>query len=94
MNGIAGGLLTWGFVTGPIMIALCFLISLITRHFLTGGTLVLVTTSLTLLVALIGVAVGMAWTDFTLEVVLPYAVLAIVIGAVWLLGMKARAHSG
>ncbi len=94
MNGVAGGLLTWAFANSLIMITLCFLISLATRHFLTGVTLVLVTMCLALFVCLIGVGAGMAQKDFTLGVALPYVILAMVIAATWLLCMRTRAHKG
>ena len=92
MSGVAGGWLTWMFATGLTMAALCFLISLATRRFLRGAILVLVTMFLTLFLVLVGVGTGMARSDFGLEVVLPYVILAIVIAGVWLFVMKARAH--
>jgi hypothetical protein len=94
VSGVAGGWLTWIFSTGLIMAALCFLVSLATRHFLSGATLVLVTMSLALLLVLAGVGVGMARSDFGLGVVVPYALLAMAIAAAWLFGMKARARNG
>lgn len=93
MIGVAGGWLTWISITGLAMAALCFLFSLATRRFLSGAMLVLVTTSLTLLVILIGGAAGMARSDFGLGFVLPYAILALAIAGAWLLGMKARSRS-
>ncbi|GGB64350.1 hypothetical protein [Blastomonas aquatica] len=94
MSGVAGGWLAWIFVNGLIMATLCFLISLATRHFLTGATLVLVTMLVTLLLVLVGLGVGMAQSDFRIGVVLPYALLAAAIAGAWLFCMKAQEHSG
>lgn len=94
MSGVAGGWLIWTCTTGLIMVALCLLISLATRHFLAGAKLVVVTMSLTLLLVLLGAGSGMAQSDFRIGLVLPYALLAIAIAAAWFLGMKARAHVG
>jgi hypothetical protein len=94
VSGLAGGWLVWTLATGLIMIALCFLLSLVTRHFLAGVTMVMVTVSLVLLLILAGAAVGMAQSDFGLHIVLPYAVLAAAIAAGWLLIMKARPQNG
>ena len=76
------------------MVALCFLISLVTRHFLAGVAMVMVTVFLALLLILAGAAVGMAQSDFGLHVVLPYALLAAAIAAGWLLIMMARPLNG
>ncbi|WP_312066291.1 hypothetical protein [Brevundimonas sp.] len=92
MAGISGGWLTWIAIIGLSMTALCFLISLATRRFLSGAILVLVTTALALLLVLLGFMAGMAKSDFRLVFVLPYALLALAIAGTWLLGMKARAH--
>lgn len=79
-------------MTGLAMAGLCFLISLGTRRFLSGAALVLVTTSIALILVLMGLASGMAQSDFKLGVVIPYALLAICIAAAWLLILRARAH--
>jgi hypothetical protein len=76
------------------MVALCFLISFVTRHFLAGVTMVMVTVSLALLLILAGAAVGMARSDFGLQIVMPYTLLAAAIAAGWLLIMKARPQNG
>jgi uncharacterized membrane protein len=94
VSGLAGGWLVWSLSTGVIMVALCFLISLITRHFLAGVTKVMVTVSLALLLILAGAAVGMARSDFGLHIVLPYALFAAAIAVAWLLIMKARPQNG
>ncbi len=88
--GVAGGWLMWVLMTGLLIAGLSFLISLATRRFLSGAVLVLVTTSLALLLVLLGLASGMAQSDFKLGVVLPYVVLSIAIAAAWLLFIKAR----
>lgn len=93
MIGVASSWLTWISITGLAMAALCFLISLATRCFLSGAMLVLVTMSLTLLITLMGGAAGMARSDFGLGVVLPYAILALANAGAGLLGMKARSLS-
>ena len=94
MSGLVGGWLGWTLATGLIMVTLCFLISLVTRHFLAGATMVIVTVSLALLLILAGAAVGMARSDFGLHILLPYALLAAAIAATWLLIMKARPQKG
>jgi hypothetical protein len=94
VSGFAGGWLVWMLATGLIMVTLCFLISLVTRHFLAGVTMVMVTVSLALLLILGGADVGMARSDFGLHIVLPYALLAAAIAAAWLLIMKARPQNG
>lgn len=94
MSGLAGGWLVWTLASGLIMVALCFLISLVTRHFLAGVTMVIVTVSLALLLILAGAAVGMARSDFGLHIALPYALLAAAIAAGWLIIMKARPQNG
>lgn len=93
MSGVGGGWLTWIAVNGLIVAALCFLISLAVRHFVSGVMLVLITTSLAFLLVLLGVASGMARSDFGLEIVVPYALLALAIAGAWLLGMKVRARN-
>ena len=90
MSGLAGGWLVWTLVTALIMVFLCLLISLVTRHFLAGVAMVVVTVSLILLLILAGAAAGMAQSDFGLDLVVPYAVLAAAVAAGWLLLMKAR----
>lgn len=92
MAGVGGGWLAWFLMTGLAMAGLCFLISLGTRRFLSGAALVLVTTSIALILVLMGLASGMAQSDFKLGVVIPYALLAICIAAAWLLILRARAH--
>jgi hypothetical protein len=94
VSGLAGGWLVWTLWTGLIMVVLCFLISLVTRHFLAGVTMVLVTVSLALLLILVGAAVGMAQGDFGLHIVLPFVLLAAAIAAGWLLIMKTRPQNG
>lgn len=92
VSGVAGGWLVWVLTTGLVMAGLCFLISLATRRFFSGAVLVLVTVSPAFLIVLLGLAAGMAQSDFKLGIVLPYALLAMAIATAWLLGMKARAH--
>jgi len=94
VTGFDGGLLIWTFVNGLILSTLCLLLSLATRHFLKGPTLVLVTMSLALLLTLTGAAVGMAKSDFTLQVVFPYVLLATALAAAWILWMKAHLRIG
>ena len=94
MSGLAEGWVVWTLVTGLIMVGLSFLIFLVTRYFLAGVTMVMVTVSLALLLTLAAAAVGMARSDFGLQIVLPYALLAAAIAAVWLLLMKARPQKG
>ncbi len=94
MSGFAGGWLVWILATGLIMVSLCFLISLATRHFLAGVAMVVVTVSLALFLILAGAAVGMARGDFGLQTVLPYALLAAAIAAGWLVIIKARPQNG
>lgn len=94
MSGIAGGWLIWTLLTGLVMIALCFLISLATRHFLAGAKMVVVTVFLALLLILAGVGAGIARSDFGPQIVLPYALLAIGIAAAWLIIIKARPQNG
>lgn len=90
MSGVSGGWLTWIAITGLAMAVVCFLISLATRHFFSGMPLVLVTTSLMFVLVLVGLGSGMARSDFKLEVLFPYALMASAITGVWLLCMKAR----
>ena len=92
MAGVGGAWLEWLLIYGLAMAGLCFLISLGTRRFLSGAVLVLVTTSLAFLIVLLGLASGMAQSDFKPRIVIPHALLAIVVAAGWLLLMKARAH--
>lgn len=92
LSGFVGGWLVWVLTTSLVIAGLCILISLATRQFFSGAALVLVTMSLAFLIVLLGVAAGMAQSDFRLEIVVPYALLAMAIAAAWLLGMKARAH--
>lgn len=94
MSGLAGGWLVWTLTTGLIMVTLCFLISLVTRRFLADVPMVMVTVSLALLLILAGAAVGMAESDFGLQIVLPYVLLAAAIAAAWLLIMKTRTQDG
>jgi hypothetical protein len=77
-------------ITGLAMGVLCFLMSLATRRFLSGAALVGVTTSLALLIILLGLGTGMAASDFRLIQLVPYILLALAIGAAWYLGLKAR----
>lgn len=90
MSGISGGWLTWILANGFAMTALCILLSIATRRIFSGLTLIRVTTSLALLLFLVGMAAGMARSDFRLEFLVPHTVLAIALAAVWLLGMKGR----
>ena len=92
LSGFAGGWLVWVLTTSLVMAGLSFLISLATRQFFSSTALVLVTMSLAFLIVLLGLAAGMAQSDFRLRIVAPYALLAMAIAAAWLLGMKARAH--
>ena len=94
MSGLADGWLVWTLATGLIMLAFCFLIWLVTRHFLAGVPMVVVTVALALLLILAGAAVGMARSDFGLHIVLPYALLAAAIATTWLLILRARPQSG
>lgn len=94
MSGVGGGWINWVALTGLMMSALCFLIFLVVRHFVSGVMLVLITTSLAFLLILLGVASGMARSDFGLEIVLPYALLALAIAGAWLVVMKARGRKG
>lgn len=89
MSGDVAGWLSWIAVTSLGMTVVCFLISLATRRFLSGPMLVLVTVLLMFLLTSIGLGSGMAQSDFKLGVLLPYTLLAAVIAAVWLLGMRA-----
>lgn len=92
MAGAGGGWPLWVLTTGLVMTGLCLLISLATRRFFSGAVLVFVTTTLAFLLVLLGLASGMAQSDFKLGVVLPYALLAFVVAAAWLLIMRARAY--
>lgn len=91
MSGISGDWLGWMITIGLVMTALCFLISLLTRRFLSGVALVLVTVSLTLFLILLWAGSGMAKNDFTLGFVMPFAFIALAVAVAWLLFMKARA---
>lgn len=93
MAGIGDGWPVWVLTTGLVTTGLCFLISLVTRRFLSGAALVLVTTSLAFLLVLLGLASGMAQSDFKLGIVLPYAVLAFAVAAAWLFILRARARA-
>lgn len=93
MSGTGGGWLTWILATGLLMGGVCFMLSLGTRRFLTGAPMVLVTVFVTLVLVVFVSSSGMARIDFTLGFALPYIILAIVIAAVWLIGIKVRALS-
>ena len=94
MSGFSGGLLSWIIITVAIMAVLCFFISLLVRRFLRGPTLVLLTVPLATVLMLTGMAAGMAKSDFTFGVVLPYLICAAAIVLVWLVGLKARTNKG
>jgi hypothetical protein len=83
-----GGLLGWILIMVTIMAMLSFVVSLLVRKFLRGLPLVLVTVSLATGLMLTGVAAGMAKSDFTFGVVLPFLMCAAAIASVWLLWMK------
>jgi len=94
VTGIGGGLMIWLAVTGLMMWALGFFISLGVRRFLSGLPLVVVSISLALLIVLFGAASGMAKIDFTMGFVLPYLFCAMAIALVWFMAMKLRAARG
>ena len=94
MSGSGGSLMIWLAITGLMMWAVGFLISLGVRRFLSGLPLVVASMSLALLVALFGAASGMAKSDFTMGFALPYFFCAMAIALVWLMAMKLRAAHG
>jgi O-antigen/teichoic acid export membrane protein len=94
VSGVTFGLFGYVTITMLGMATLCFLLSLITRHFLSGLMLVVLTVALTVLLALLLLASGMAKSDFVFIVWFPYCIFGAVIGVVWMLGMKGRKSNG
>ena len=94
MSGISFGLVGFMLVVTGLMAAVCFALSFITRRFLSGLTLVVATTVLTVAVTLTVAAVGIAQSDFSLGFAAPFLSSGALVGVIWALSGRVRKAYG
>ena len=83
MSGFGGASLIALVVYLFVLAGVCALTSFVTRKIFKGFALVFVTVLLAVAVTLVGFASGMAKSDFTLWVALPFLLGGLLIAAVW-----------
>ena len=90
MSGLSGNLVIALAIYTLIVAGLSALINLATRRFLRGVVLVIVTVCLAVAVTLIGFASGMAKSDFTFPVALPFLVSGAIVALIWVAALKRK----
>ena len=83
MSGFGGGFLFAFLFYTLVVTGVCALLSLVTRKIFEGFALVSVTVLLAVAVTLVGFVSGMAKSDFTLWLTLPFLLAGLLIATVW-----------
>lgn len=90
MSGLSGDFVIAFTVYAFVVAGLSALIALATRRFLKGIVLVTVTVCLAVAVTIIGFVSGMAKSDFTFSLTLPFLASGVIVALIWAVAFKPK----